>query len=93
MEQRALVDRDAYQRLVADVDGTSCRPCGDALALMGVNAWPFSDDELLSAARHALDQHMPARARTYLVRVRDRTLPELESLRQRATAPAPAGGR
>ncbi len=89
--ERALDDRAAYDQLAAEVDRSACRSCGEALVVLGLTAWPRSDAELLAAARQALDQLAPDRARLYLGQVRDRTAPELAALQDRVRRPpAPA---
>lgn len=87
---RALGDRAAYERLAGEVAATPCAPCGDAVVLLGVTAWPMPDAELLAAARRALDQHAVVRARIYLDRVRDRMNPEFDALVRRAAGPSAA---
>jgi hypothetical protein len=87
--ERALTDRAAFQTLSAEIDAAPCRRCGDALAVIGVAAWPEPDAALLTAASGAIERHLLARARIYLARIRDRTSPEyarLARLAQRAPA-------
>src|SRR5262249_23576109 len=88
---RAVTDRAAYEQLLAEIDASRCKTCGDALALIGMDLWLRSDGELLSEARRAVDQHRIPRAQLYLARVRDRTTAEFAQLASQI-AQLPANG-
>jgi protein O-mannosyl-transferase len=88
--ERALGDRGAHEQLAVEVDRSACRTCSEALVVLGLTAWPRPDAELLAAARQALDQGAPDRARLYLGQVRDRTAPDFAPLEQRARRPPAA---
>jgi hypothetical protein len=81
---RAMTDRAACDRLATEIDAASCRSCGDAMALFGLDAWPRSDAELFTEASRAIDRGLGTRARIYLARVRDRRAPEYADLQHRA---------
>ena len=85
--ERALDDRAAYDQLVAEVDRSACRSCGEALVVLGLTGWPRSDAELVAAAREALDHGAPERARLYLSHVREPSAPGFAALRDRARRP------
>jgi hypothetical protein len=81
---RAITDRAAHDRLAAEIDATGCASCGDAMTLLGLDAWPHSDAELLTDASRAIDRGLGTRARIYLARVRDRRSPAYAEIARRA---------
>jgi hypothetical protein len=84
---RAMADPAAFRDLLADVGGTSCRPCRNTLLLLGLHRFPRADAELLAAARAALAAGQRDVALVYLSVARDSA--EAAALRDAATRPSP----
>lgn len=80
----ALVDPQAFARLLEDVSATKCAPCRNSLLLLGLHRYPQSDTQLLAAAKKAIELGHADVALVYLSVVQDAGSAEYARLQQAA---------
>jgi protein O-mannosyl-transferase len=77
----------AFDALIAEVPRPACPECADTVLLMRLRRWPKPDEELLRAARAALEGGAPDAALVILDGVADKASPEWSALVEAARAP------